>query len=175
MQRGDRVLVHAAGGGVGHFAVQLAKHLGAYVIGTSRASGHDWLRSIGADEVIDYSTVRFEDGLADVDTVIDLVGDEHDATSTRSVTVLRPDGILVAIPGGVSPELAAAAESAGVRTSPFLVEPDGAALARIGALIDAGDLIVEVEKVFDLADAAQAHTRAESGRTRGKLVLRVAS
>jgi len=175
VQRGDRVLVHAAGGGVGHFAVQLAKHLGAYVIGTSRASGHDWLRSIGADEVIDYSTVRFEDGLADVDTVIDLVGDEHDATSTRSVTVLRPDGILVAIPGGVSPELAAAAESAGVRTSPFLVEPDGAALARIGALIDAGDLIVEVEKVFDLADAAQAHTRAESGRTRGKLVLRVAS
>ncbi len=125
--------------------------------------------------MIDYSTVRFEDGLADVDTVIDLVGDEHDATSTRSVTVLRPDGILVAIPGGVSPELAAAAESAGVRTSPFLVEPDGAALARIGALIDAGDLIVEVEKVFDLADAAQAHTRAESGRTRGKLVLRVAS
>jgi len=175
VQRGHRVLVHAAGGGVGHFAVQLAKHFGAYVIGTSRAPRHDWLGSIGADELIDYNTVRFEDGLADVDIVIDLVGDGHDATSTRSVTVLRPGGILVAIPGGVSPELATAAGTAGVRSSPFLVEPDGAALARIGALIDAGDVIVEVEDVFDLADAAQAHTRGESGRTRGKLVLRVAS
>ncbi len=172
---GHRVLVHAAGGGVGHFAVQLAKHLGAYVIGTSRAPGHDWLKSIGADELIDYSAVRFENAVADVDIVIDLVGDAHDATSTRSITVLRPDGILIAIPGGVSPELATAAQSAGVRTSPFLVEPDGAALTQIGALIDAGDVVPEVEDVFDLAAAAQAHTRGESGHTRGKLVLHVAT
>ena len=154
--------------------MQLAKHLGAYVIGTSRAAGHDWLRSIGADELIDYRNQRFENAVADIDIVLDLVGDDDDATSTRSIQVLRSGGILVAIPGGVSPELGAAAQSAGVRTSAFLVEPDGAALTRIGALIDAGHVVDQVEDVFELADAGQAHIRAESGRTRGKLVLHVA-
>ena len=173
LQAGQKVLVHAAAGGVGHFAVQLAHRLGAHVIGTARAGRHDWLRELGVDEVIDYTTTRFEDAVSDADVVIDLVGDAHDATSTRSVGVLRRGGLLVAIPAGVSPELAATAEAAGVRTSAFLVEPDGPALARIGELVDAGHIQIGVEDVLDLNQAAQAHARGEAGRTRGKLVLRV--
>lgn len=172
---GQRVLVHAAAGGVGHLAVQFAKHLGAHVVGTARAGGHDWLTKLGADELIDYTTVRFEDAVSDVDVVLDLVGDHHDDTSTRSLDVLRPGGLLVAVPAGVSPELAAAAEAKGMRVSPFLVEPDGPALTAIGALIDSGEVVVEVEEVFPLEQVAEAHTRGESNRTRGKLVLRVAS
>jgi len=177
VQPGQRVLVHAAAGGVGHFAVQIAKHLGAHVIGTARSARHDWLTGLGADQVIDYTTAAFEDVLADayIDVVLDLAGDGRDNTSTRSLTVLRPGGLLVAVPGGVSPELAAAADAAGVRATPFLVEPDGTALTRIAELIDAGTIRVEVEEVFPLAEAARAHARGQANRTRGKLVLHVAS
>jgi NADPH:quinone reductase-like Zn-dependent oxidoreductase len=174
VESGQRVLVHAAAGGVGHLAVQFAKHLGAYVIGTSRADNHEWLTKLGADEVIDYTAVRFEEAVSDVDVVLDMVGDLHD-TSTRSLDVLRPGGLLVAVPAGVSPELAAAAEAKDRRVTPFLVEPDGPALAAIGALIDSGEVVVEVEEVFPLEQVAAAHDRGESNRTRGKLVLRVAS
>ncbi|MFF3249271.1 NADP-dependent oxidoreductase [Streptomyces sp. NPDC002870] len=172
---GQRVLIHAAAGGVGHFAVQFAKHLGAHVTGTASGPRHDWLTALGADELIDYTTSRFEDATKDIDVVIDLVGDAHDNTSTRSLDVLRPGGLIVAIPAGVSPELLQAAQDRGVRTSAFLVEPDGPALTRIAELIDAGEMSVEVEEVFPLEQAAQAHTRGESDRTRGKLVLRVTS
>jgi len=185
VQPGQRVLVTAAAGGVGHFAVQIARHLGAHVIGTARSARHDWLAGLGAGQLIDYTTVAFEDVLAGanagagagagVDVVLDLAGDARENTSTRSLTVLRPGGLLIAVPGGVSPELAAAADAAGVRATPFLVEPDGAALARIAELIDAGTIRVEVEEVFPLAEVARAHTRGQAGRTRGKLVLLVAS
>jgi NADPH:quinone reductase-like Zn-dependent oxidoreductase len=170
VQSGQRVLIHAAAGGVGHLAVQFAKHLGAHVIGTARAGGHDWLTKLGADEVVDYTEVRFEDVVSDVDVVIDLVGGD---TSTRSLDVLRPGGLLVAIPSGASPDLGIAAAAKGVRVTPFLVEPDGPALARIAALIDAGEVVVEVAETFPLEEVAQAHARGETNRTRGKLVLRV--
>jgi NADPH:quinone reductase-like Zn-dependent oxidoreductase len=174
VQSGQRVLIHAAAGGVGHFAVQFAKHLGAHVIGTASSGRHDWLRALGADEVIDYTAVRFEDVVSNVDVVIDLVGDAYDNTSVRSLQVLRAGGLLVAIPGGVSPTLAEAAAVKGVRVTAFLVEPDGPALRQIAALIVAGEVSVEVEEVFALADAGKAQARGESGRTRGKIVLHVA-
>ena len=172
VRAGQRVLVHAAAGGVGHLAVQFAKHLGAHVIATASSARHAWLKELGADEVIDYTAVRFEAVAREVDVVIDLVGDAHDRTGLRSLDVLRPEGLLVAIPAGVSPELAEAAQARGVRVTPFLVEPDGPALSRIAELIDAGQVLVEVEEVFPLEQAAEAHIRGEHGRTRGKLVLR---
>jgi NADPH:quinone reductase-like Zn-dependent oxidoreductase len=175
VRAGQRVLVHAAAGGVGHFAVQIARHLGARVLGTARRDRHDWLTSLGADELVDYTETAFEDVLGDVDIVLDLVGDEHDSTSMRSLQVLRPGGLLIAVPAGVSAELAAAAAAAGIRTSSFLVEPDGAALQRIAELIDAGALTAEVAEVFPLAEAARAHARGEAGHARGKLVLQIAS
>jgi NADPH:quinone reductase-like Zn-dependent oxidoreductase len=171
IQAGHRVLVHAAAGGVGHFAVQFAKAAGAYVIGTASAAKHEWLRGIGADEVIDYRTDRFEEKTGDVDTVVDLIGGEN---AVRSVAVLKPGGTVVAVPGGVPPELSQAAADRGVSAIPFLVEPDGHALVRIAELIDDGKVSVEVAQVFPLAEAAAAHERIESGRTQGKLVLRVA-
>ncbi|MFG2848590.1 NADP-dependent oxidoreductase [Kitasatospora sp. NPDC048296] len=170
---GQRVLVTAAAGGVGHFAVQFARHLGAHVIATASAARHPWLKELGADETVDYTTTRFEDAVSDVDVVIELVGDPVDGSSTRSLKVLRPGGLLVTIPAGVSPELAQAAEAAGVRVTPFLVEPDGAALTAIAGLIDAGEVAVEVEETFPLEQAGVAHARGEAGRTRGKLVLTV--
>lgn len=175
VQPGQRVLVTAAGGGVGHFAVQIAKHLGAHVIGTASSARHEWLSELGADELIDYTTDAFEDVLTDVDVVIDLAGDKRGNTSIRSLKVLRPGGLVVAVPGGVSTELAAAADAAGMRATPFVVEPDGTALSRIAELIDAGAIRVEVEEVFSLAEAGRAHARGEAEHSRGKLVLRVAS
>ncbi|WIM98898.1 NADP-dependent oxidoreductase [Actinoplanes oblitus] len=168
---GQRVLVHAAAGGVGHFAVQFAKHLGARVIGTARAEKHDWLRSLGADELIDYTTTRFEEVAKDVDVVLDLVGDED--TGVRSVAALAPGGLLIAVPSGVSAAVSQAAERAGARAIGFLVEPDGPALAEIAALIDAGRVHVEVAGVLPLAEAGEAHRRLATGRTRGKLVLEI--
>ena len=173
LQSGQRVLVHAAAGGVGHFAVQFARHLGAHVVGTARTAKHEWLRSLGADELVDYTTTRFEEAAREVDVVIDLVGDGQDATSTRSLEVLRPGGTLVAVPSGVSDELLEVARARGLRATGFLVEPDGAALTRIAALIDDGTVEVGVEDVLPLEQAEQAHRRGEQGRTRGKLVLRV--
>ncbi|MEU1080797.1 NADP-dependent oxidoreductase [Streptomyces sp. NPDC005908] len=173
VRAGGRVLITAAAGGVGHFAVQFARHLGAHVIATAGAARHAWLKDLGAHETIDYTTTRFEEATADVDVVVDLVGDGQDRTSTRSLKTLSPGGLLVAVPSGVSPDLAAAAEAAGVRTSGFLVEPDGHALTKIASLIDAGEVTVEVEKTFPLDQAAAAHTHGESGHTRGKLVLTV--
>ncbi|MFI1393637.1 NADP-dependent oxidoreductase [Streptomyces sp. NPDC020681] len=173
VEAGQRVLIHAAAGGVGHLAVQFAKHLGAHVIGTARAGKHDWLRSLGADELVDYTAVRFEDVVRDVDVVIDLIGDGHDSTGVRSLKTLRPGGTVIAVPSGVSAELKEAAEAQGLSAKPYLVEPDGPALARIASLIDKGEVRVEVEDVLPLADAAEAHRRGETGRTRGKLVLRV--
>ncbi|MFI1102120.1 NADP-dependent oxidoreductase [Streptomyces melanogenes] len=171
---GRRVLVHAAAGGVGHFAVQIAKHLGAHVIATASAGKHAWLRELGADEVVDYTATRFEKELSDIDVVVDLVGDEIDSTSTRSLAVLRPGGLLVAVPSGVSQELAEKAAEAGVRARPYLVEPDGTALTTLAGLIDAGAIKVEVAAVLPLEQAAEAHRQQASGRTRGKIVLRVA-
>ncbi|MEV6631793.1 zinc-binding dehydrogenase [Actinoplanes sp. NPDC051470] len=121
--------------------------------------------------MIDYHATRFEDVAEDVDVVLDLVGGE---TGVRSLRTLRPGGLVIAVPSGVSAELATAAQQAGKRATGILVEPDGAALTTIAALIDAGAVAAEVDEVFPLADTAEAHRRGETGRTRGKLVLRVA-
>lgn len=173
IRAGQRVLVHAAAGGVGHLAVQIARHLGAEVVATAREPRHAWLKELGADRTVDYTRQRFEDVAGEVDVVIDLMGGT-DATDVRSVAVTRPGGLIVSVPGGVSPALAEAAGAAGVRTSPVLVEPDGAALTTVAGLVDAGAVRVEVEQVFALEDVAEAHRRGETNRTRGKLVLDLA-
>lgn len=170
LRAGQRVLVHAAAGGVGHFAVQFAKHLGAHVIATASARNHSWLLELGADEVVDYTTTRFEDVVAAVDVVMDLVGDGQDSTSTRSLSVLRPGGVLLAIPSGAAPELMAAGRQSDVRVTGFLVEPDGTALSEIARLIDAAVVHVEA-KSYPLDQVARAHRDGEAGHTRGKLVL----
>ncbi len=170
---GQRVLIHAGSGGVGHFAVQLAAYFGAHVTATGSARNGSWLRELGASVVIDYTTTRFEDVVGDVDVVIDLVGNVHDETGTRSLRVLRPGGLYVMVASGSWPGYAQAAEAAGVRATSYKVIPDGVALATVGRLLESGAVQVYVEQVFDLKDAAAAHAELEKGHTRGKIVLRV--
>lgn len=171
--QGTRVLIHAGSGGVGHFAVQLAHHRGAHVIATGSARNLDFLRQLGADEVIDYSTVRFDDVVSDVDAVIDLIGNVHDITGSRSLRVLRPGGILVNAPTGSWPTMLAEADAAGIRASSYKVSADARVLDTLTALIDSGVVRPHIEQVFDLADGAAAHRLLEHGHTRGKIVLRV--
>jgi NADPH:quinone reductase-like Zn-dependent oxidoreductase len=170
---GQRMLIHAGSGGVGHFAVQLAAYFGAHV--TVTGSGHNapWLRELGASVVVDYTTTRFEDVVGDVDVVIDLVGNVSAATGTRSLTVLRRGGLYVLVPTGSWPGYDDAAREAGVRATSYKVIPDGDVLATIARLLETGSLRVYVEKVFPLAEAATAHAELEGGHTRGKIVLRV--
>lgn len=163
---GERVLVHAAAGGVGHLAVQIAKTRGAHVIGTASAAKHALVRELGADEVIDYRSVRFEDVVSDVDVVLDGLGGR---TAERSLRVLREGGRLITLPG--PDDVPAAPE--GVRAMWMLVEPDHHGLREIAALVDRGSLKPVVETVLPLAQAAKAHEIGEQGRTTGKIVLTV--
>jgi NADPH:quinone reductase-like Zn-dependent oxidoreductase len=171
---GQRMLIHAGAGGVGHFAVQFAAYFGAHVIATGSARNASWLTEMGAAEVLDYSAVRFDEVLDPVDAVIDLVGNVHDETGSRSLRVLRPGGIIVNGPTGSWPTMAEEAEAAGVRATGFRVVPDGSTLAIVSRLLESGDVKVYVDQVFDLEDAASAHRVIEEGHTRGKLVLKVA-
>jgi NADPH:quinone reductase-like Zn-dependent oxidoreductase len=170
---GQRILVHAGAGGVGHFAVQFAAYFGAHVTATGSTRNVEWLRELGASVVIDHTAERFDEIVHGVDVVIDLVGDVHDDTGTRSLSVLRPGGLLIEVPTGAWPGYAEAAASAGVRATSYKVIPDGGVLATIARLLDSGAVQAYVDRVFDLEDAAAAHTELEKGHTRGKLVLRV--
>lgn len=173
VQPGQRVLIHAAAGGVGHLAVQIAKSRGAYVIGTASAAKHDFLRSLGADEVIDYRTVDVAEALTDIDVVLDPISLDTGARA-RSLAVLRPGGILVSIlPVPVDPaELAAIAER-GIRYESLLVESDHGGMHAIADLVETGALRAHVEATFPLAEAAKAHALGETGRVTGKIVLTV--
>jgi NADPH:quinone reductase-like Zn-dependent oxidoreductase len=168
---GTRVLIHAAAGGVGHLAVQIAKARGAYVIGTARAVHHELLREMGVDEPIDYTSVDVGATVRDVDVVLDLVGGE---TGRASLPALRDGGLIINVPSGS--DLGALLDAVGdrVRATGFLVEPDGEGMDAIASLITEGALRVKVAQTFPLAQAARAHELGENGRIGGgKLVLRV--
>jgi NADPH:quinone reductase-like Zn-dependent oxidoreductase len=166
---GQRVLIHAAGGGVGHLAVQIAKALGAYVIGTASPSKTNFVRSLGADEVIDYTQVEFADVVKDIDVVLELVGQDY---AERSFKILRPGGILVSGVGRSNPQLWQLAEDSGVRFAGFIVEPDQVGLDALVALVEKGRLQVDIERVFPLNETADAHRLLETGHVRGKIVLK---
>ena len=167
LDEGQAVLIHGAAGGVGHFAVQIAKARGAHVIATASQKNHEFLKKLGADEVIDYTTQRFEEQVSGVDVVLDSIGGD---TQTRSLGVLAPGGILVSIVGG-PPQ--AELEKRKVRGAGILVHPDGKELEEIAHLVDQGKLRVEVSATFPLADAGKAHELSEAGHVRGKVVLHV--
>ena len=173
VEPGQRVLIHAAAGGVGHFAVQFAKRAGAHVITTASARNADWLRELGADEVIDYREQRFEEVTGDIDLVVDLIGNVHDDTGTRSLSVMRPGGLLISVPTGSWPTYLSDAAAAGMRATDIKALSDTATLARIGELIDAGEVTVHIDREFPLEQAADAHRLLEEGHTRGKIVLRM--
>ncbi|WP_066361002.1 NADP-dependent oxidoreductase [Herbidospora mongoliensis] len=168
---GDRVLVHAAAGGVGHLAVQIAKARGAYVYGTASAAKHDFLRRIGVDQVIDYRSTDFTTVVEGLDAVIDTIGGDY---GPRSITVLRPGGVIVSLVSSMEvSDLREHGEKHGVRVESMLCEPDLSALRSLAALIGAGRLRVAIAAVFPLEELAKAMELGESGRTTGKIVLTV--
>jgi NADPH:quinone reductase-like Zn-dependent oxidoreductase len=167
LEAGQKILIHAAAGGVGTFAVQLAKWKGAYVIGTASAHNHAFLRELGANELIDYNTTRFEDAVEGIDVVLDAMAGE---TRDRSWQVLKKGGILVTILGQPSEEQA---KAHGVRTGGIFVQPNPSQLEKLANLVDAGTLRPIVEAVLPLAEAARAQEMNATLHTRGKLVLRV--
>lgn len=166
LKAGQRVLVHGGAGGVGLFVVQLARARGAHVIATASAANADFVRSLGAETVIDYIAQAFEDVVRDVDAVIDTVGGE---VAERSWPVLKPGGILVTVAAMLSPD---EAETRGVRAKTS-GRADPAALAEIVALVQAGKLRPTVGPVFPLAQAADAHTLSETGHGRGRILLKI--
>ncbi|GAA0485087.1 NADP-dependent oxidoreductase [Streptomyces sp. NPDC046215] len=168
VSEGDRVLVHRAAGGVGHLAVQIAKARGAHVIALASAARHDFVRGLGADEVIDYKVTDFTEAVRNADVVFDST-----SQGERSLAVLRPGGTLVSIMEHYDRDLAAKVEAAGYRFAGISVEPDYAALEAIAELVDAGKVRPHVCATFPLAEAGRAHELVGSGRAQGKVVLTV--
>lgn len=172
---GQRVLIHAAAGGVGHLAVQIAKALGLSVIGTASAGKHAFVRELGADEVIDYTAGDFaqavRESVGQVDIVLDTVGGDYGA---RSLPLVRDGGTLVSLTTPQDDALRPEAAARGVRAGFMLVEPDTAGLRSVAALAAEGRLRAHIAAELPLADAARAHALGETGRVQGKLVLRVA-
>ncbi|MBU3067527.1 NADP-dependent oxidoreductase [Nocardia sp. NEAU-G5] len=160
LRAGQRILIHAAAGGVGHVAVQIAKARGASVIGTARAVNHDFLRSLGADELIDYTTVDFAEVVREVDVVLDLIGGDY---GQRSLRTLRADGVYFDTQGSDA--------EGDPRYVRVYMDPNSSDAGEVGTLAAQGKLRIEIERVMSLADVAEAHKLSESGRVRGKIVL----
>src|SRR3984893_3561609 len=168
LSSGQSVLIHGGSGGVGSFAIQFAKLRGAKVFATASTRNQDLLKQLGADVAIDYTKQKFEDVAKDVDVVLESVGKE---TLARSYGVVKKGGILVSL---IGPPDQAELDKHGIRGAALGVEPDSAELAEIGKLIDEKKIKVIVSQTFPLADAAKAQQQADTGHTRGKIVLRVA-
>ncbi|MDN5288508.1 MAG: Alcohol dehydrogenase zinc-binding domain protein [Mucilaginibacter sp.] len=168
IKRRQRVLIHGASGGVGHFAVQIAKHLGAYVIGTSSAANKGFVLGLGADEHIDYKTQRFEEVVSDIDVVLNSVGGD---TLDRSLTILKEDGHIISYPSGGSTLTKDKAAQAGRTGHVFMVWPSGEDMKAIAALLEQYIIRAKVSQSFAFRNMAAAHLQMESGRTVGKIVI----
>ena len=169
LMAGERVLIHGAAGGVGHFAVQFAKNRGAYVVATAKSEDEPLLRKLGADEVIDYRTERFDDRGRDIDLVLDLIAGE---TQQRSWNVLKEGGRIISTLQPPAGEEAARHHAQG---KAFMVEPKHEQLAEIARLIDAGKISVVLDQTLPLEEARRAHDHMENEHVRGKVVLTVAA
>ena len=170
LQRGQRVLIHGAAGGVGSAAVQIAAVRGAYVIATASERNHAFLRSIGANETIDYNAVRFEEHVSNADVVLNTIDEQ---TAIRSLPVLKPGGIMVTVAGAVPAEACAAAQMRCVAASRRTGTPIGQILAEVARLADQGRFTVHVDATFPLARASDAWDMSRTGHTRGKIILTI--
>jgi NADPH:quinone reductase-like Zn-dependent oxidoreductase len=169
LRSGQKILIHGAAGGVGSFAVQLAKWKGAYIIGTASGKNIPFLKELGANEVIDYKTERFEEKLKDIDVVFDTIGGEVQA---NSIKVLKPGGILVSTVGIKDME---ALKAKGIQGEQYMAGSFPVQLKQLAELIDAGKIKPVIAQVMPLKDAAKGHQLSEEGHTRGKIVLKVKS
>ena len=168
LSAGQTVLIHGGSGGVGSFAIQIAKARGAKVFATASTPNQDLLKQLGADVAIDYTKQKFEDIGKDVDVVMDSIGKD---TLARSYGVVKKGGFIVSLVARPDP---AELEKHGIRGAPMSVDPNSAELAEIGKLIDEKKIRVIVSQTFPLVEAVKAHQQVETGHTRGKIVLKIA-
>jgi NADPH:quinone reductase-like Zn-dependent oxidoreductase len=168
IKAGTRVLIQAAAGSVGNLAVQIAKLVGAYVIGTAGPADQAFLTELGVDQPIDYTKTNFADEVSDVDVVLDLVGGP---VGVASVPVLRDGGLLISVPSATDMAPLRAAAAGRVLVTGILVEPDRTGMDDIAALASAGKLRPRISKTFPLDQAARAHELGESGHAGGKMIL----
>lgn len=168
IKTGDRVLIHSAAGGVGHYAVQIAKNLGAYVIGTSSAENRDFVLNLGADEHVDYKTQRFEDVVKDIDFVFDSMGGDN---IDRSLKVIKRGGGIVSLPSGLNVEVAEKAKELGINGHRFMVSSNGKDMETIAGQLERGELKSHVSKTFPFDKMREAHLQIETGKTVGKIVV----
>lgn len=167
LAEGQTALIAGAAGGVGHLAVQFAKRAGARVIGTGSSRNREFVLGLGADEYVDYTKQDVRDAVSDVDVAFDTVGGQ---TTETLVPVVREGGVLVTI-AAAPPEDAASAR--GVRAELLIMSPSPEQLARIAAMVEGGDVRIELAEVLDLAEVRRAHELSQSGHTRGKIVLTI--
>lgn len=170
IKAGQRVLIHAAAGGVGHFAVQIARYFQATVIGTASAGNHEFLRTMGADEQIDYHKYKVEDVVMDADIVLDSLGEEN---TRRSLATLRDGGKIISILGGTTEAVQAAAKERNIEAKNYLVHSSGEDQTKLAELLEAGIIRAHVSHVFNFEDMAEAHKQVETRKTIGKVVVTV--
>lgn len=165
------MLIHGASGGVGHFAVQIAKHLGAYVFATSSASNRDFVLKLGADEHIDYQTTRFDEVLNDIDFVLETVGGRN---FQKSVHVLKQFGTIVTLPSGHTKDDERKSQEKQLHACYFMsVYSNGNDMQKIASLLEAGILKPYVSNIFAFDEIAKAHLQIETGHTVGKVVIKL--
>ena len=167
LENGQKILIHAASGGVGTYAVQFAKWKGAYVIGTASEDNIDFLYDLGADEAIDYKNEKFDKEIEDIDLVLDLVGGD---TQRRSLQVIKKGGKIITT---VKPENQDEAKSKNIHIEGFMAQSLPGDLQQIADLIDSGKVKPVISEIIPLEQAAEAHKKSEKGHARGKIVLRV--
>ncbi len=168
IQEGQNVLVHAASGGVGHIAVQIAKHLGAKVTGTSSAKNKDFVLSLGADSYIDYHGFDWKSAGRTFDFVLDTIGGDN---IDHSLEVTKEGGSIISIPTGLNEEVTAKAEAKGVKGYFILVQSNGEDMKQIASLLESGAIKAHVSKTFPFEQMREAHLEQETGRTVGKIVI----
>ncbi|HMG10124.1 MAG TPA: NADP-dependent oxidoreductase [Mucilaginibacter sp.] len=165
---GDKALIHSAAGGVGHYAVQIAKHFGANVIGTGSASNKDFILALGADEFIDYSKEKFEEKIQDADVVLDGIFGDH---ILRSLDAVKRGGRVVSLIVFFDGEIAEKAQSKDVQAYRLAVESNGEDMKQIAKLLESGSLRSHISDIFSFEDIPAAHEKVDAGKTRGKIVI----
>lgn len=170
LQKGEKILIHAAAGGVGHFAVQIAKHLGAYVIGTSSAGNIDFIKSLGAYETINYNEQAFEEVVKDADAVLDAVGGD---VGIRSLKAVKKGGRVLTILPGTAAALKKESENYDLQAWAYLVKSSGEDMQQLAQLLQQGIIKPFISHQYKLEEIAEAHRQSETGRTRGKIVVTI--
>lgn len=168
---GDRVLIHAAAGGVGHYAVQIAKHVNAIVIGTASEANHEFLKMMGTDEEVDYKKHEVEDVVSNVDIVLDSLGEEN---VRKSLATLKDGGTIVSILGGATEAVQEEAKKRNIVAKNYLVHSSGQDQAKLADLMAKEMLRSHVSHVFSFEDLPKAHEQVETRKTKGKVVVTVA-